>query len=129
MVGDKIRPFAENIAESTAACLITMVQGNILALGLGHWIVASQTGVVAGGVTAATVLLVKARRRWIVAATLGVVTAVVDFMVHPGAFGPEGAEAIVTGVAAAGLSLAVGFLWDRRATSRQAHEPQHLGAD
>jgi len=41
-------PVLENITESATACLLTMVQGNVLALGLGHWIVASQTGVAAG---------------------------------------------------------------------------------
>ena len=32
----KVTPFIENVAESTTACLITMVQGNLLALTLGH---------------------------------------------------------------------------------------------
>ena len=30
----KLAPFLENIAESTTACLVTMVQGNLLALSL-----------------------------------------------------------------------------------------------
>ena len=32
----KIELFIENIGEATAACLFTMVQGNLLALTLGH---------------------------------------------------------------------------------------------
>ena len=35
-------------------------------------------------------------------------TAVVDFFVHPGMFGDEATEAIVTGCVAAGFSYAVG---------------------
>ena len=38
-------PMLENVTESAAACMLTMVQGNVLAFGLGHWIVASQTGI------------------------------------------------------------------------------------
>ena len=44
----KLTPIFENVAESTTACLITMVQGNLLALTVSHWLIASQTGVVAG---------------------------------------------------------------------------------
>ena len=109
----KITPFVENIAESTTACLITMVQGNVLALGLGHWIIASRTGVIAGAIVAAAILLARTERRWVISLTLGLVTAVVDYFVHPGAFGPEFAEAAVTGAAAAILSFAVGTVWSR----------------
>ena len=45
---NKLTPYLENISEATAACLLTMVQGNLLVLGISHWIIASQTGIVAG---------------------------------------------------------------------------------
>ena len=122
MNAKKVTPFLENVAESTTACLITMVQGNVLALGLGHWLVASQTGLVAGGVASAAILLARTKRRWVVSLTLGVVTGVVDYFMHPGAFGPEWAEAFVTGVAAAALSLTVGTVWQRMAKSRTVSE-------
>lgn len=105
-----VKPFVENIAEATTACLITMVQGNVLALGLGHWIIASQTGVAAGSITAAAILLSKTDRRWIISLLLGLVTAVVDYFVHPGMFGTVVTEAIVTGLGAAVLSYAFGTL-------------------
>ena len=105
----KVAPFVENIAESTTACLVTMVQGNLLALTLSHWLIASQTGVVAGVVASAAILLSRVRRRWIVSAVLGVATAVVDFLVHPGQFGPVFLEAFVTGIGAALLSYGVGI--------------------
>jgi hypothetical protein len=44
----KVGPFFENVGESAAACLITMVQGNLLVFGVGHWIIASQAGIAAG---------------------------------------------------------------------------------
>jgi hypothetical protein len=42
---------------------------------------------------------------------LGVTTGIVDFYMHPGSFGAVATEAIVTGVAAAGLSLLVTWLF------------------
>ena len=110
---ERLEPFVENMSEATVACLITMVQGNVLALGLSHWLIASQTGIVAGSITALAILFSGIRRRWIVAALLGLVTAVVDFFVHPGMFGHIAAEAAVTGIGAALLSLLLGGLWDK----------------
>lgn len=104
----KLLPFVENIAESTTACLITMVQGNVLALGLGHWLIASQTGIAAGTITAAATLLVKTGKRWLISLLLGLITAVVDYFVHPGMLGSGVTEAIVTGIGAAVLSYLVG---------------------
>lgn len=109
-MNEKVRPFVENIAEATSACLITMVQGNVLALGLSHWLIASQTGVAAGSLTAAAILLSKTNKRWVIALLLGVLTATVDYFVHPGMFGTAVTEAIVTGVGAAILSYTVGTL-------------------
>ena len=105
----KVGPFIENIAESTSACLVTMVQGNLLALTLGHWLIASQTGLMAGAAASAAIILTRTSKRWIVAVVLGVTTAVVDFFVHPGEFGPVALEAVVTGVGAALLSYLVGI--------------------
>lgn len=107
-MNNRVKPFVENIAEATTACLITMVQGNVLALGLGHWLVASQTGIAAGSITAAAILLSKTDKRWLISLLLGLITAVVDYLVHPGMFGTVVTEAIVTGVGAAILSYLVG---------------------
>ena len=87
-----------------------MVQGNLLALGLSHWIIASQTGVAAGSITAVAILLSRTDRRWLISLLLGLVTAVVDYFVHPGMFGTVITEAIVTGIGAAVLSYLVGTI-------------------
>ena len=105
---EKIAPFIEYTAESTAACLVTMVQGNILALTLGHLVIASQTGVVAGAFAAIALFASQTANRWVVSAVLGVATAIVDYFVHPGMIGPVFVEAIITGIAAAVLSFLVG---------------------
>ncbi len=104
---DAIRNLVENMAESAAACLVTMVQGNVLALGVGHWVVACQTGVFAGILTTIALYTHGYKNRWVTAGCLGLATAVVDYLVHPSGFGPDLVEPIVTGIAATGLSLLV----------------------
>ncbi|MBT8115333.1 MAG: hypothetical protein KJP04_08125 [Arenicella sp.] len=114
----KITPFVENIGEATVACLLTMVQGNILALGLSHWIIASQTGLIAGVLASVALLASSTSNRWLVAVTLGVITAIVDYFMHPGMFGPVFVEAIITGIGAAVLSFIVGAILRRRRAKR-----------
>jgi len=103
-----VTPVAEYLAESTTACLVTMVQGNILALTVGHVLVASQTGVVAGILAAIALAFAKTDRRWVISVVLGFITAIVDYFVHPGMFGTVATEAIVTGLAATILSYLAG---------------------
>ena len=109
----RLGTFAENIAESGAACLITMVQGNVLAMGVSHWVIASQTGLAAGAAAVAALSVANTENRWAVAGILGLATAVVDYFVHPGMFGAAATEAIVTGLAAAALSLVTHSLVSR----------------
>lgn len=113
-MNNKVSPFVENISEATVACLITMVQGNVLTIGVSHLIIASQTGFTAGAVAAIAVVLSKTHRRGLIAFILGVMTTVVDYLFHPGMFGSVFTEAIVTGAGAGILSYAVGTFLDRR---------------
>lgn len=106
----KVAPFIEYVSESATACLVTMVQGNMLALTASHLLIASQTGVIAGVFTALLVLFAKTDKRWVIAVIIGTATAIVDFFVHHGNFGPVAFEAIVTGVGAAILSFLVATL-------------------
>ena len=118
----KVQPFIENISESTVACLVTMVQGNVLALGLSHWLIASQTGIVAGSIASVAILIARASDPRAIAAVLGLVTAVVDFYIHPSMIaGPAVLEAIITGAGAAILSYLVAIYLRRL---RRAPAPQ-----
>jgi 4-amino-4-deoxy-L-arabinose transferase-like glycosyltransferase len=114
----QVRPLFENVSESATACLITMVQGNVLALGVGHWIIASQTGLAAGFFATIALYASKGRGRWVVAGVLAVCTAGFDFLMHDSGFGSAVTEAIVTGVGAGLLSLAVSTWKDRRRAVR-----------
>ena len=120
----KLGPFIENMGEAGAACLITMVQGNVLALTLSHWMIAWQTGLFAGGATAAAILIARINKPWVISLVLGTITAIVDFFVHEGAFGFAFVEAALTGLGAAILSLLVGLflrrLRDRRIASSES---------
>lgn len=116
----KITPFIENIGEASAACLVTMVQGNFLALGVTHWVIASQTGLVAGVAATVALLLTQTRSRWVIAIVLGIATAIVDYFMHPGMIGPIFLEAIITGLGAAVLSFAVGAVLRYRRDKRAA---------
>lgn len=111
----KFWPYVENITEAGCACLITMVQGNLIVMGAAHWIAASQTGLIAGVIAGTTILVAKLSKRWVISLTLGIVTATVDFYVHPGNFGTMViAEALVTGIGAALLSYLAGLLFMAR---------------
>ncbi len=99
-----VKPLIENMSEATVACLVTMVQGNVLAIGVGHLIIASQTGITAGAAATLVVVLAKPHKRGLIALILGGITTVVDYLVHPGMFGSVFTEAIVTGAGAALLS-------------------------
>lgn len=112
-VKEKLAPYIEYFTESTTACLVTMVQGNMLAIGVGHLLIASQTGIVAATIAYIALLFAKTGKRWLVAVVLGIVTGIVDFFVHPGMFGTVATEAVVTGLGAAVLSYLVGIAIQR----------------
>ena len=105
----QLAPYIEYFAESTTACLVTMVQGNILALGLSHLLIASQTGIIAGTIAYVAILFAKTGKQWLVSIILGAATGIVDFFVHPGMFGTAATEAVVTGLGAAILSYLIGI--------------------
>jgi hypothetical protein len=109
----KLAPYLEYFAESTTACLVTMVQGNFLALGLSHLLIASQTGIVAATIAYVAILFAKTGKQWIISVVLGLATGIVDFFVHPGMFGTVATEAVVTGSGAAALSYLIGIAIQR----------------
>ena len=86
-----------------------MVQGNVLTIGLGHLHIAAQTGIFAGILVAVVILFARLKSRKPVSLLLAVVTAIVDYFVHPGMIGSVATEAIVTGAAAGILSNIFSF--------------------
>ena len=110
----RLKLLIENMGESTLACVLAMAQGNVLAFTASHWLIASRTGILAGLLAAAVLFAIQRLNKWVIAGTLAIVTAVVDYFSHPGGFGPFWLEAVVTGLVAGALSLLVakvGSVW------------------
>lgn len=104
--------FARHVGQSTAACLTAMTQGDLAALTLQHWKVALTTGVSAGvlGILVSLGPLFRFYSdRWSVAAIAFFATVLADRWTHPTHFGGPWTEALVTGLAAAVLSLMISY--------------------
>jgi hypothetical protein len=110
MFKEKFEIFIRRLSESTPACLMMMVQGNVLALTATHWAKAIQTGAITGTLAVAVSLLGRKdlqENKFVIAGLTGFLTAIADFMTHPTHFGGESTEAIVTGIGAGLLCLAL----------------------
>ena len=118
----KRKSLVEGVSESTMACLVAMVQGNVLALTVSHLLIATQTGVVAGGFAFALSFLVRVNQIWVTPVLLGLCTGVVDYYIHPGSFGYVATEAIVTGFVAGLLSYLVALIIRYRKSTRTSYE-------
>jgi hypothetical protein len=100
---DKIKLFFNRLSESGTSCLITMVQGNVLAITLGHWMVALKTGFTSSILYVFITSFLKedlASNKYVMAGAVGFITAVADMLIHPSHFGGASTEAIVTGIGA-----------------------------
>jgi hypothetical protein len=108
--------FVGHTVESACACAVVMVQGQLFLLSAAHWLIALQTGLIAGALSSMLLAFGRAPRPWVLAVVLGGATAVADFIVHSGDFTEVLVEAIVTGVGAAILAYALthAFRWLRR---------------
>jgi len=102
MLVNKSRLFLKRFREAWTSCLLFMVQGDVTALTVGHALTASKTGAIAG---LAFVLLSFSKilkdDKMTITITIGVLTMMADYLIHPTHFGPELAEAVCTGVGAA----------------------------
>ena len=117
LLAERGKPFVEHSAEATAACLVAMVQGNVLSLTLTHWAIASQTGIAAGAATALALVVTRVRRPWVLSMLLGIMTTIADYCTHDGSIGPFVTEAVLTGI---GAALLCGLVqWLRSALARR----------
>ena len=110
--GEKGRSVGEGVSESTIACLLAMVQGNLLVLTMGHLVIATQTGLIAGLLAFGVTVKTRINNPWAIALLLGISTAIIDYLIHPSSFGGVATEAIVTGIVAGLLSYFV-TMWLR----------------
>ena len=109
MIKKKLQMFVTPFCESTPACLLVMVQGNIWLATIGHLQKAMETGFITG---LGVFILSFFTHRWfsnkyVVAAITGGMCFIADLLVHPSHFGDFTTEAIVTGAITGMISLAV----------------------
>jgi hypothetical protein len=109
---DNLKMFIMPFCESTPACLLVMVQGNIWLATIGHFQKAIETGFITG---VGVLVLSLFTHRWlsnkyVVAAITGGMCFIADLLAHPSHFGGFTTEAIVTGAITAMISLAVNFV-------------------
>lgn len=115
----RLRVFAERLWQPTFACMTCMAAPTFAnVLSALHWKIALQTGV-ATGVLALLLTVTPVGRlfthRYGNALLVGVLTTLADAWSHPGRFGIEYAEAVLTGVVSGLLALAGSFLLEDRA--------------
>jgi len=101
------------MAKVTPACLMLMVQGNVLALALMHWMTALKTAGVVGVLLVALSFSAKTKaisdNKYSMSGMVALVTTLVDFNMHPSNYSGETTEALMTGIAAGLLWLLVSF--------------------
>ena len=102
---DRVNLFVKRFREAWVACLFCMVQGDLTVISINHAITAAKTGTIAASVLVALSYSPKlsGSKTWSLW-LIGVITSISDYAVHPTHFGPELAEALCTGVGAAGIA-------------------------
>ena len=121
VVGWKLRArvFLERLWQPTCACITCMTAPSFANLvSAVHWKIALQTGV-GTGILALLLTLTPLGRlfthRYGNALMVGVLTALADAWSHPGRFGFEYGEALLTGLVSGVLALAGSFVLEDRA--------------
>ena len=115
----RLRVFLERLWQPTCACMTCMTAPSFANLvSAVHWKIALQTGL-ATGVLALLLTLTPLGKlfthRYGNAAMVGALTALADAWSHPGRFGFEYGEALLTGLVSAMLALIGSFVLEDRA--------------
>ena len=113
IITEKLALFGHAIAKIAPPCLMLMVQGNLSALALMHWMTAFKTAGIVGLVLIALSFSIKTKaisdNKYSMAGLVALVTTIVDLNIHPSHFAGDTTEALMTGIAAGLLWLLVSF--------------------
>jgi hypothetical protein len=113
LIKDKVSLFGEAIAKVTPACLMLMVQGDVLALALAHWLTALKTAGIVGVILILLSLSSKTKavrdNPYSMAGMVALVTTLTDFNTHASHYSGITTEALMTGMATGMLWLLVSF--------------------
>ena len=107
----------QKISEVTPACLLLMVQGDITAITMAHWIKALTTALITS-LSMVALSFIKSNKdfydnKYLLAALTSFVTMVVDYQVHPSHYKGNYTEAIMTGLAAGIFCLIMSKFWKK----------------
>ncbi|MEK9917990.1 MAG: hypothetical protein VW496_01230 [Pelagibacteraceae bacterium] len=98
-----IKIWSEKFGEAWTACMLCMVQGDVTVLTVSHALTASKTGALTGAGCVLASFVFRTRNKVTDAFMTGIVTSAADIAIHPTHFGPQMAEAALTGVVAAAI--------------------------
>ena len=104
--------FAKCFLETSPACLLNMVKGNLLAVTLHHWLVAFETGALAG-IFWLILMLTPAKKFEDNKIFLFALVATADFILVAPHFDGKYAEAISTGITAVMIALVYMFIFKK----------------
>jgi len=97
----RLKLWWQKFGEAWTACSLAMVQGDLTVFTVSHALTAAKTGV---GAATAILLASLFGSKWMQGYRLvwltGLLTAIVDILVHPTHFGPHWMEAVCTGIGA-----------------------------
>jgi hypothetical protein len=115
----RARVFVQRLTQPTCSCLICMTAPTFANLvSVAHWKIALQTGI-GTGILALLLSFTPVGRlfahRYSNAVLMGSLTAIADAWSHPGRFGVEYGEALLTGLVSGLLVLVTSFLIEDRA--------------
>ncbi|MBI4474956.1 MAG: hypothetical protein HY646_19975 [Acidobacteria bacterium] len=120
--------FGHKAAEIGAVCLVLMVQGQLAQATVGHFVIASQTGVLAAFPLLGITLTKHAHHfanRWVAAILVAVCSFFADALIHgshyPGAY----TEAALTAAGAFVLSVLISYTWVGKKIDRMAEAFLH----
>lgn len=107
--------FLQQFTSVFFACMFWMTQGDLSMVTQAHWQTALRTALAAAAILQflrqhPTSILLQGRVRAFVTSSLVVSTA--DRVVHPGHFGGQLTEALVTGMSAYGINLAIDGIYE-----------------
>jgi len=105
--------FIERAGEVWLSCMLLMVQGDLSQITSGHAVTALKVsvGVVITYFVAKRVLKVKRFLHTIV--LLAIITALVDYLIHPSHFGEAWSEAVLTGLGASAFATVGHYIANR----------------
>lgn len=115
----RLRVFVQRLTQPTCACMFCMTAPTFAnVLSLPHWKIALQTGIGTGLLALLLAFTPVGRlftRRYSNAVLMGALTAIADAWSHPGRFGWEYGEALLTGLVSGVIVLVTSFVVEDRA--------------